>query len=170
MRIPDDGYSYELVNGRLIRMPKPGALHGVVGMRLVSALLRYIEEHGLGVLFPQDTGFTLTTNPDTVRAPDFAFVARERAASLGFPEGFWPEAPDLAVEVRSPHDRTPELTAKGREYLHYGSRLVWIIDPRKQEVMVFQRRQEPVTLSRGDVLSGGDVVPGFELPVARLFE
>jgi Uma2 family endonuclease len=136
----------------------------------VSALLRYVEEHRLGVLFPQDTGFKLTSDPDTVRAPDLAFVGRDKIALTGFPEGFWPGAPDLAVEVRSPHNSMRELAEKAREYLSFGSRLVWIIDPRKQEVMVFQRRQEPVTLSRGDVLSGGDVVPGFELPVARLFE
>jgi Uma2 family endonuclease len=76
----------------------------------------------------------------------------------------------LAVEVRSPHNSVRELTEKAREYLSFGSRLVWIIDPRQQQVMVFRPGREPVTLSRGDILSGADVVPGFELPVARLFE
>ena len=169
-RIPDDGYSYELVQGRLIRMPKPGALHGIVGMRLVSALVRYVEERALGVLFPQDTGFGLTSSPDTVRAPDLAFVNRERVASVGFPEGFWPGAPDLAVEVRSPHDSMRELTDKAGEYLTYGSRAVWILDPRKKEVTVFTPGAEPVALTRDDSLNGGEVVPGFELSVARLFE
>jgi Uma2 family endonuclease len=170
MRMPDDGYSYELVLGRLIRMPKPGALHGIVGMRLMSALVRHVEEHHLGVLFPQDTGFKLTSDPDTVRAPDLAFVGRDKIALIGLTEGFWPGAPDLAVEVRSPHNSMRELTDKAREYQSFGSRLVWIIDPRQQQVMVFRPGREPVTLSRGDVLSGADVVPGFELPVTRLFE
>jgi Uma2 family endonuclease len=170
MRMPDDGYSYELVKGHLIRMPKPGALHGIVGTRLFSALIRVVEGHQLGALFPQDTGFKLADTPDTVRAPDLAFVGRDKIASTGFPEGFWPGAPDLAVEVRSPHNSVRELTEKAREYLSFGSRLVWIIDPRQQQVMVFRPGREPVTLSRGDILSGADVVPGFELPVARLFE
>jgi Uma2 family endonuclease len=170
MRMPDDGYSYELVQGRLIKMPKPGALHGIIGTRLFSALIRLVEAHDLGAVFPQDTGFKLTSNPDTVRAPDLAFVTRERVASVGFPEGFWPGAPDLAVEVRSPHDSLRELSKKADEYLSHGSRLVWVIDPRRQEVTVFRAAHEPVTLAHTDVLSGADVVPGFEMPVVRLFE
>jgi Uma2 family endonuclease len=170
MRMPDDGYSYELVQGRLIRMPKPGALHGIIGTRLFSALIRVVEEHDLGAVFPQDTGFKLTANPDTVRAPDLAFVTRDRVASVGFPEGFWPGAPDLAVEVRSPHDSLRELAAKAGDYLSHGSRLVWLIDPRRQEVTVFRPGHEPVTLVRADTLSGSDVVPDFQLPVVRLFE
>jgi Uma2 family endonuclease len=97
-------------------------------MRLVSALVRYVEEHRLGVLFPQDTGFKLTSDPDTVRAPDLAFVGRE-IALIGFPEGFWPGAPDLAVEVRSPDNSMRDLAEKAREYLRFGSRLVWIRSP-----------------------------------------
>jgi Uma2 family endonuclease len=91
-------------------------------------------------------------------------------ASVGFPEGFWPGAPDLAVEVRSPHDSLRELSEKAGEYLSHGSRLVWIIDPRRREVTVFRPGHEPVTLARTDTLSGADVVSGFELPIARLFE
>jgi Uma2 family endonuclease len=170
MRMPDDGYSYELVNGRLIRMPKPGALHGVVGTRLFSALIRIVEGNDLGMVFPQDTGFKLTDDPDTVRAPDLAFVSRDKVVLTGFPEGFWPGAPDLAVEERSPHDSMRDLIEKAREYLRCGSRIVWIIDPRKQQVTVFRPGHEPVTLGRTDVLSGSDVVPGFQLPVARLFD
>lgn len=170
MRIPDDRYSYELVKGRLIRMPKPGALHGVVGTRLFSALIRRVEENDLGVVLPQDTGFKLTDDPDTVRAPDLAFVSRDKVTLTGFPEGFWPGAPDLAVEVRSPHDSMRDLTDKASEYLTYGSRFVWILDPRKKQVTVFTPGADPVMLTRDDSLNGGEVVPGFELSVARLFE
>ena len=171
LRMPEEpGCSYELVQGRLIQMPKPGALHGIVGMRLVAALLPFVEERGLGALFPQDTGFKLATRPDTVRAPDLSFVGRDRVASIGFPEGFWPGAPDLAVEVKSPNDTWSELARKANEYLMFGTRLVWVIDPKRRHVVVFRPDALPATLTSGDELDGGDVVPGFRFPVSRLFE
>ena len=171
LRMPEKpGYSFELDQGRLIQMPKSGALHGIVGMRLVTALLPFVDEHRLGVLFPQDTGFKLASRPDTVRGPDLSFVTRERIAAIGFPDGLWPGAPDLAVEVKSPSDTRPKLASKAREYLSYGTRLVWVIDPKRREVIVFRPNAIPLTLTSGDELDGGDVVPGFRFQVSRLFE
>lgn len=169
-RMPDDGYWYELVRGRLIKMSPPGALHGVVGIRLQAALYQFVEAQRLGVVLPQDTGFKLASNPDTVRAPDAAFVRRDCIPSTGIPEGYWPGAPDLAVEVRSPNDRRSELWEKADEYLQHGTRLVWVIDPSKCDVVVFRPGVPPVTLASDDELDGDDVVPGFRFRVSRLFE
>jgi Uma2 family endonuclease len=169
-RMPDDGYWYELVQGRLIKMSPPGALHGLVGIRLQTALDQFVRAQKLGVVFPQDTGFKLASNPDTVRAPDGAFVRRERIASTGIPIAYWPGAPDLAVEVRSPSDRRSELRHKALEYLRHGARLVWVIDPAKRDVVVFRPGAAPVTLTSDDELDGEDVVAGFRFSLRQLFE
>ena len=116
-RMPDDGYRYELVAGRLRKMAPPGSLHGVVGMRLATAVSTYVERHRLGLTFLAETGFKLASNPDTVRAPDVAFVTRERIPDSGVPIAYWPGAPDLAVEVMSPDDRRSEIEEKFDEYL-----------------------------------------------------
>jgi Uma2 family endonuclease len=169
-RVPENGRTYELVQGRLIGMSKPGVLHGLVGTRLFSPLARFVEAHRLGVVLPQDTGFLLTRNPDTVRGPDLSFVTRARLESVGLAKGFWPGAPDLAVEVASPNDRWQGLVEKAAEYLRHGARLVWVINPEKRLVVVFRANHTPLRLTESDVLDGADVVPGFQLPVGRLFD
>jgi Uma2 family endonuclease len=169
-RMPDDGYWYELVQGRLIKMSPPGALHGVVGIRVQTALDQFVAQQQLGLVLPQDTGFKLASNPDTVRAPDAAFVRRDRIPSTGVPVGYWPGAPDLAVEVRSASDRRSDLRRKASEYLRHGARLVWVIDPTRRDVTVFRPGSAPRTLRSDDELDGEDVVPGFRLGVRRLFE
>ena len=168
-RMPDDGYKYELVAGRLRKMSPPGSLHGVVGMRLAIALGAYVEQHELGVLFAADTGFKLASNPDTVRGPDVAFVARERIPAGGIPTGYWPGAPDLAVEVMSPTDRRSEIDEKIDEYLRSGVRMVWFVEPPPRRVTVHRPGTQPVVLDETDMLDGADVLPGFSYPLGRLF-
>src|SRR4051812_33275237 len=102
LRIADDGMRRELVRGEVREMSPAGSRHGRVGATILSRLESYVREHGFGVVFNADTGFRLASNPDTVRAPDVAFVSRERADRVGDVEEFWPGAPDLAVEVVSP--------------------------------------------------------------------
>ena len=171
LRMPDEaGYSHELVQGRLIKMPKPSALHGFVNWRLERALVRYVDEHELGIASAADMGFMLTKDPDTVRAPDVWFIRRERIPPGGPPDFFWPGAPDLAIEVRSKTDRWPDILEKVDEYLRFGTQMVWVIDPKRLEAIVFRPGTEPITLTRADELDGGDIVPGFRFPVGRLFE
>src|SRR6266700_2318991 len=143
-RMPDDGYKYELVAGRLRKMSPPGSLHGVVGMRLAIALGAYVEQHELGVLFAADTGFKLASNPDTVRGPDVAFVARERIPAGGIPTGYWPGAPDLAVEVMSPTDRRSEIDEKIDEYLRSGVRMIWFVEPLARRATVHRPGTQPL--------------------------
>lgn len=164
----DDGYCYELVEGRLIRMSPPGALHGVAGGRLGVALANYVEASGLGIVFTQDIGFKLASNPDTVRAPDVAFVRRDRIPASGIPHGYWLGPPDLAVEVRSWNDRWSILVEKAHQYLRLGTRLVWLLDPKKETLTVFRPDGKPTLLTIDDVIDGEDVVPGFRLPLAKL--
>ena len=109
--LPEDGYRYELVDGDLVRMTPAGAEHGVVTARVGYVLQEYAEEHG-GVCCGAETGFILRRMPDIVRAPDAAFVSDERVPESGIPKSFWPFAPDLAVEVPSPNDRSPKCTSR----------------------------------------------------------
>lgn len=168
-RMPDDGYQYELVEGRLIKMPLPKLRHGIVGSRLGVPLWNFVDAAGLGVVFTGDVGFKLTSNPDTVRAPDVAFLRRERIPITGLPDGYWAGAPDLAVEVLSPDDRRSELVRKAHQYLRHGARLVWLVDPKKQTLTVFRPDGESTALTINDQIDGEDVVPGFRLPLAKLF-
>jgi Uma2 family endonuclease len=102
LSLPKDGMRYELVRGELKQMAPAGFEHGIVIARLTWRLGQHVETHNLGVVCGAETGFKITDNPDTVRAPDIAFVSSERLAEIGITKKFWAGAPDLAVEVLSP--------------------------------------------------------------------
>ncbi|HEX8920607.1 MAG TPA: Uma2 family endonuclease [Pyrinomonadaceae bacterium] len=168
--MPHEGFRYELVKGELVKMSPTGGKHGILTIRLGAALIQHVESNKLGEAFGAETGFILSTNPDTVRAPDVAFVSSERIPPGDFPEKFWPGAPDLAVEVLSPSDTLYEVEEKIEEYLEAGVKLVWIVNPKKRTVTIYQSNIEPQTLTEADTLDGRDVVPGFEYSLARLFK
>lgn len=167
--MPDDGYCYDLIKGELRKMSPPGAEHGALAARLTIALGQYVEEHDLGEVFGAETGFKLASNPDTVLAPDLAFVSNERIPPTGIPVAYWPGAPDLAVEVVSPGNSRREIEEKITIYLAAGVRLVWIISPKQRTLTIYRANTEPVTLNESDILDGQDVLPGFQYSVARIF-
>lgn len=117
-----------------------------------------------------EAGFMLATNPDTVYGPDVSFVRRERIPAAGLPEGFWPGAPDLAVEIRSPQDRRRDVTRKVDAYLAGGTLLVWVVEPQKEHITAYRRLSAPTTLGLDDTLDAGDVVPGFRCAVRQIFD
>lgn len=167
--LPDDGFHrYELVRGELITMPPPGAQHGGIAARVVELLAPHVRKQDLGKMLGE-SGFRLEAGPDTVRGPDAAFIARERLAVGGLPEKYWPGAPDLAVEVVSPDDTYAEVQEKALEWLSFGTRLVWVIAPRRRTVTVYRAPDDIVVLRADATLDGGDVVPGWSVPVAELF-
>lgn len=168
LRMPDDGFRYELVKGEIRKMAPAGSLHGNVAIRVTLPLAQYVNANELGIVFAAETGFKLAANPDTVRAPDVAFVSRERIEQIGMPEGYWPGAPDLAVEVVSPGDTYTEIQEKVLDWLAAGTRMVIAVNPRKRTVSV-HRGATATVLTEKDVLSGEDVVPGWTVPVKDLF-
>jgi Uma2 family endonuclease len=168
LELPDDGWRYELRRGELIRMSPTGAVHGDVTGELSARMRLYAREHRLGRVFGAETGFRLSAAPDTVRAPDVAFVHTERLAG-GVPEGYFEGAPDIAVEVVSPSDRAADVREKVAEYLAAGSQLVWVVYPRLRGVSVFRADGSTGELTASDVLVGEDVLPGFRCPVNDLF-
>jgi Uma2 family endonuclease len=168
-RMVPDGYRYELVKGELLRMPPAGNIHGKRTMRLGWRLARHVEANDLGIVFAAETGFRLASDPDTVRAPDVAFVVKTRVEEVGEFEGFWPDAPDLAVEVISPGDSYTEVEEKVEEYLQAGARAVWVVDPRRRTITVYRSLTDITILIENDTLEGGDIIPGFSYRVAEVF-
>ncbi len=150
----------ELVRGVLIVREPAGYVHGDVAARLLQAIGGYAERHSLGRVFAAETGFTLERNPDTVRAPDVAFIRTERLPDPP-PRGFAELAPDLAVEVLSPDDRPGEVLDKVADWLKAGARLVWVVDPIRASARVYRADGSELELSESDVLQGEDLLPGF---------
>jgi Uma2 family endonuclease len=115
---------------------------------------------GAGQIFAAETGFTLFRAPDTVRAPDIAFVRRERLPDP-VPAGYLELAPDLVVEVLSPNDRPGEVLAKIGDWLEAGARLVWVIDPERRRARIYRPDGSDASIQEDENLSGEDLLPGF---------
>jgi len=169
LMMPDDGYRYELVKGELIRMSPAGDEHGRVTVRITSPLYVYVDTHHLGTVYAAETGFVIEENPDTVRAPDVAFVSRQRVEKTGPIKSYRRGAPDLAVEVVSPGDTVGEVEGKVAEWLESGTSMVWVVSPKLRSVTVYKSLKDVVTLTEKDHLEGGDVIPGFRIAVAEIF-
>lgn len=162
---------FELVGGVLREREPKGAEHGEIEVQLMLPLGSYVLRRGLGRVYPSDTHFILplATGEETV-APDLAFVRTDRLPPSGQRTGFLRLAPDLVVEVVSPSERPAAVAEKVSLYQDAGVPLIWVIRTPPRTVSVYPLGSEPVTLSEGEMLDGRDVVPGFRLPIARLFE
>jgi Uma2 family endonuclease len=164
------GQRFELVAGELHVMSPAGWQHGAIVGNFQTILGAFIRQKSLGQVFGAETGFQLATNPDTVRAPDFAFIAKERIPKKLPGTSFWPGAPDLAVEVLSPSDRTGEVDEKITAWLTAGAQAVWVVDPKLQIVIIHQAGKRAQIRSVGEILEGDPVVPGFSCPVDEFFQ
>ncbi len=169
LHLPTTGRRLELVKGKVYEMPPAGGRHGSVAMSIGSLLYAHVRANQLGRTFAAETGFTLRRNPDTVRAPDASFVAAGRLPEGDPPIVYIELAPDLAVEVVSPSDRSPEVRDKVEDWLRAGTRLVWVIYPATRSVTVYRSLDDIENLSEEDTLHGGEVVPGFICQIRDLF-
>ena len=171
LTLPEDGWMYELVEGRLVRMAPSSPVASHLGIRLAAALTAFTDEHGLGIVTGADGEFAFSE--DTSLAPDVAFVHAERIPPRTDPhfDKIWRVAPDLAAEIASHNQYRPKMAAKARLYLAAGVRLVWIVWPKRRQVDVWWPgdKQPSRTLGVTDTLDGLDMLPGFSYPLARLF-
>jgi Uma2 family endonuclease len=168
-RMPEDSWRYELIEGELRRMTPAGSEHGFLSVEIAYRLAEYVRKSGAGCVFGAETGFRLGINPDTVLAPDASFIRQTRVDAVGIPEGFFPEAPALAVEIVSRHDVVSEVDSKAKQWLKFGAELVWVIHPAGRTITVYKSSQEIRLLASGDMLDGEAVLPGFTCKVADLF-
>lgn len=163
------GKSTELVRGRLVVREPPSTYHGRVQGVLHVLIGSYVRAHALGAVFGQDTGFKIASDPDTVRAPDLAFVQRSRVSQIA-PRGYAAIAPDFVAEILSPDDRPGEVLAKVGEWLEAGVALVWVIDPDRRTASVYRSDGSVSTVASGADLDGEVVIPGFSCRLAELFD
>jgi Uma2 family endonuclease len=165
----------ELLRGRLVVREPAGWRHGQVAARFLVAIDAHLEreraEAGLrekrGDVVAAETGFVLERDPDTVRAPDVAYVATGKLPVVPA-RGFAPFAPDLAVEVLSPDDRPGEVQEKVAAWLAAGTTVVWVVDPLRRSIRVCMRSVPDRVLGSDDTIDGGELLPGLRLPVAPL--
>jgi Uma2 family endonuclease len=164
--LPDDSMSHELIKGELLTMAPPGDLHGAVTMNLAGLLFIHVKANNLGIMRAAETGFKLESNPDTVLAPDIAFISSDRAGTpvAGYRDG----APDLVVEVMSQWDSRPKAARKAALWLELGARSVWLVNPRQRTVEVWRADREKRLLHETDELVD-DTVPDFRVKVSDIF-
>jgi len=158
----------ELVRGRVVVHEPPTMYHGFVASQLIYRLAAFVEPRRLGWVV-SEAGFKVQSSPDTVRAPDVAYIARGPGVELTR-RGFPPRAPDIAAEVLSPDDRPGEVVAKVADWLQGGAQLVWVIDPRRETATIYHADGTMAIAPRSGALDGETVLPGFSCPLADLFD
>jgi Uma2 family endonuclease len=159
---------FELVRGKVIEVPPPTKVHGVVSGNVAYVLGHYIRQRGAGYITTNDAGTQVERDPDTVRGPDVAyFTDADRFKDLHPKYGEHP--PVLAVEVLSPNDRVNRVLQKIDDYLNNGVQLVWLIDPDDKIVRIFRPGQPSTTLTAAQEIDGGDALPGFHCALSEFF-
>lgn len=161
---------YDLIRGELRVMPLAGGLHGQSAVNLGVLLWNHVKDAELGTVFGTSTGFVLGRDPDTLLAPDIAFARHEQLQSISDPGDFLHFPPDFAVELVSPWDGCSAVTEKVTEYLAAGTSLVWVVDPQLRLVIAYTPDRNARVYVEGDQIDCGDIVPGFRIPVSKLFE
>ncbi len=166
LRLP--GKRTELIRGQLVIRDPGGARHGAVAMRLGYRIMAFVETHSLGRVYAAETGFKIESTPDTVRAPDVAFIAKSRLPDVE-PRGYPSWAPDLAAEVLAHDDHPAATLEKIAQWLKAGVRLVWVVDSETHVGRVYRADGNESLLGPHDALDGEDVLPGFRCPLSELW-
>ncbi len=167
--LPREGLRLELVRGEIHAAPPAFGWHGRIAMRLGIILGQYVLAQNLGETYAAETGFLIAHDPDTVRAPDVAFIQSSRVPPLSSDDGWVRVIPDLVIEVVSSGDRMSEVGEKVQMWLDAGVRLIWVARPAQRTIEIYRPGVTMLTLDEGDDLDGYDVVPGFTAPVSQIF-
>jgi Uma2 family endonuclease len=161
--LPDDGARYELVRGELKKMSPTGSDHSRISALIIISLGNHVMKHRLGVVHSSEGGFRISRTPDTVLAPDVAFVRADRAVATS---RFFEGAPDLVFEVVSPSDRYTEVEEKTLRWLRAGTLAVVVVNPPTKTARIYRSGS---AVNTTDAISVDDVLPGWRLPLAELF-
>lgn len=167
---PHEGNRLELVKGVLIVMSPAGSEHGRIASRILIRLGNHVEANDLGETFAAETGFLIESNPDTVRAPDAAFVSHERLNAVKLTSAYLPLAPDLVVEVVSPNDSSSDVEAKAEQWLNAGSQIVLVADPQNETIRIYRSTSEIQVFHSGESFSSGEVCDNWQLAVNDVFK
>jgi Uma2 family endonuclease len=166
LNVPDK--RTELIRGRLVVRDPAGARHGAVANRTAYRITAYVEAQDLGRVYAAETGFKIESDPDTVRAPDVAFIAKARLPEVE-PRGYPGWAPDLAVEVLAHDDHPADTLEKVAQWLRAGALLVWVVDSERRTARVYRADGSESLLGPSDALDGEEVLPGFRCPLVDLW-
>jgi Uma2 family endonuclease len=160
---------YELLGGELVEMSPSYTDHSRIALFIGGQLDAYSRRTRRGFTTQSDGGYLIARDPDSILAPDAAFVRRERIPAGHDFRSFFPGAPDIAVEVVSPSETASDVARKLSEYRRAGVPLVWVVSPKQRTISVYRLGQPPVTLQESDTITGEDVLPGFSMSVAEVF-
>jgi len=161
---------YELIEGRIVSMSPTGDEHGGYESSFNFHIGSFVRKHKLGKVRVGEVGIYTHRNPDTVRGADVAFISHARYAQRQKKTGFLDVAPELIVEILSPDDRWSEVKQKLKEYFAIGVQLVWVADPADKTIYAYRSLTDVREFTEKDTLTGDEVLPGFSVPVADLFE
>lgn len=159
----------ELIKGKIVKMSPTGFTHGAVEISIGGILNAFVSHNGLGRVSGGEVGIYTQRNPDTIRGADVVYISNERLTKVRS-ESYLDVAPDLVVEVLSPSDRWTDLHDKLEEYFDIGVKSVWVADPKRREIYVHRALTRRERFVEGDVMTDVNVLPGFEVPVADLFQ
>jgi len=167
-RLSAEGRRFELIAGELQQMSPVGGKQGSASIDLGTEVNYYVRRGRLGRCFAAETGFLLAQDPDTVLAPDLAFIRRDRLPEV-LPDGWVPREPDLVLETRSAHDSEREIREKVELWLSYGVQVVWDLDPKRRRLTLYRQGEAPEVLGPAEVLREPELLPGFSLALQELF-
>jgi len=157
---------FELEDGKVIEMPRPVDIHGVLCAWVTYLLCAYVDKVGKGLVMSNDTGLLVRKKPDTLRGPDVMFF-RE---ALQLTKRYVIEIPDLVVEVMSPSDRPGRTNKRMQQYIKRGIPLIWQVDPDDRLITVYRGEELSKTFDETDMLTGNGILPGFKCPVSNIFK
>ena len=170
LRFSSQGVKGELIRGVLHETVSVGKVHARIAIRIGGEFDRHVRRHRLGQVGGSDGGVLVERAPDTVREPDIYYVSAARLPLDDQSDGYLEVVPELVVEIVSPSDSPTEVDEKIRMWLDLGVSMALVVRPANRTIVIRRPGIPAVTLSGEDTLDGGDVLPGFSLPLREIFD
>ena len=170
LRFSSQGVKGELIRGVLHETVSVGKVHARIAIRIGGEFDRHVRRHRLGQVGGSDGGVLVERDPDTVREPDIYYVSAARLPLDDQSDGYLEVVPELVVEIVSPSDSPTEVDEKIRMWLDLGVSMALVVRPANRTIVIRRPGIPDVTLTGEDTLDGGDVLPGFSLPLREMFD